>query len=82
MINQANPLAKAWWNKSDGTKLCKLIEDRIINPSEYDCSAIEKIQKYWPHKNFMMFAQLFRTKLRDWEMDQVLGGARGKFSAL
>ena len=73
---------KSRWNKGDDAKLRKLIQDRIIDPSERHHSAIEKIHKHWPHKNFMTFARLVRAKLRDWETDQVLGGARGKFCAL
>jgi hypothetical protein len=76
MSNRANPPAKAQWNKADNTKFRKLIEYRIIDPSECHHSATKKIHKYWPHKNFTTFSQLFRTKLRDWETDQVLGGAR------
>jgi hypothetical protein len=36
---------KARWNKSDDVKLRKLIQDRIIDPSERHHSAIKKIHK-------------------------------------
>jgi hypothetical protein len=81
MSNQANPKVKAPWNKDDA-KLCKFIKERIIDPSECHHSTIKKIHKYWPHKNFTTFARPVCTKLRDWETDQVIGGARGKFFAL
>ena len=81
--NPGTPQQAAKWNSSNDTKLCESYLKRKVQPcptrQTYPDKDLHK--KNWEHKNYTTCSRLIRKKLKEFEADRIIGGARGKLSA-
>ena len=76
------PQRAAKWNSSDDAKLADLIRRGKCDPARRDTPTLKELhKKNWEHKNYTTWSRLIRKKLKEFEADRIIGGARGKLSA-
>lgn len=64
------------WVRADDNKLLQLLQNNTIN-SALTHQAIETVRiTHWPDKEYKTFAQLYRKKIRHWNAENTLQGAR------
>jgi hypothetical protein len=67
------------WGKKDDEKLQTLIAEGIVDPLEESKEALEAIQqKYFSWCIYKNFRINFGKKVKDYKLDSILRGARGK----
>ena len=65
------------WNDFDQAKLLKLFDTEAVNLEDIGSKAIHQvIQKYFPERPYESFSQLYKRKLRQFNIERTKFGAR------